>query len=165
MSEIKQISIRTAQQGDFSFIFQGAQQILNVFNETPANFDQRFAQIFSNCLKDPNHNPIFIAEKNNRPVGFCSGTVIMSPEMGCATFYLPHLFVSEESRNKGIGTHILNYIKSYCKGNNIKAVEVTSPPKTYKYFEKLLKFFKRNNYDVIGPGFVSTEENWILSCE
>ena len=152
---IMKVSFRSAKRSDFSFVANCIQELVKIDGSGTKNLDiSRMKNTFDNCLNNPKRHPLFIAEDNGRAVGMCLCNYLMTPEMGALTLHVAHLYVKEESRNKGIGSAFVYYVKNYCKENEIKAIEALSPPDSSQKYQERINFFTRHEFDIIGPAFV-----------
>ena len=167
-SFIRKITFRKANNNDFNFVVNCIQEFVKIDGSKNRKINlSRIKETFNNCLNNPNRHPLFIAENNGENIGMCLCNYLMTPEMGSLTLHVAQLFLKENYRNKGYGTKFINYLKDYCKENDIHQIEVLSPPDSSDKYQERIKFFNRHEFDTIGPGFVCSldenERNSILS--
>lgn len=79
------------------------------------NISKDVFNLFINNL-NKNRHIIIVYEKNNELIG--TGTLLIEPKLTYNICYLGHIeniFVTENSRNKGIGKEIVKFLTDYAK--------------------------------------------------
>ncbi len=84
---------------------------------------------------------IFVAENEGRLVGVVDLFIIPIMRRGYFQGHIEDFVITEEMRGKGVGSKLLEEIKSYCKKNNIKVIKLT----TAVEFEEAQKFYEKND--------------------
>jgi GNAT superfamily N-acetyltransferase len=82
---------------------------------------------------------MFVAEEGNNLVGTMTLYLLPNIRHGYLQGQIEHVFVKEKMRGKGAGSLILEKIKAYCRGKNIKVVKLNSGNElreAHKFYEK-----------------------------
>lgn len=82
---------------------------------------------------------IFVAEENNELQGLVTFYLLPNVRHGWHRGHIEDFFVTSNARHGGIGTQLFNYIKEYCKANNIKVIKLDSGNEllnAHKFYEK-----------------------------
>lgn len=79
---------------------------------TIEGFNQFKKESFEDFINTPN-TYAFIAKNHNSVVGLCYGYVLKRPDREDFNFYIRSLGVLESFRKRGIGSALLEFVKSY----------------------------------------------------
>ncbi len=82
----------------------------------------------------------FIATKNKKPIGFVVFTYIFFGPETSKIIYLHYLYVLPDERLKGVGSSLINYLKTYAKKKNIKRIRFICENDNVKAREFYQKF-------------------------
>ena len=93
----------------------------------------------------------FVAEENGKLVGLLEVFVVPIVRRGYRQAVIESLVVTNDMRNKGVGSSLMKKVKEFCKANNIHVLKLTSAlvnanaHRFYerhggKFAEKLFKF-------------------------
>ncbi len=83
---------------------------------------------------------MFVAEEDNKLVGTATLYVLPNIRHGCLRGHIEDFFITQNMRNRGVGTAILNAIKDFCRKNNIRVVKLSSGNElvgAHKFYEKM----------------------------
>ncbi|SNZ00643.1 GNAT family N-acetyltransferase [Flagellimonas pacifica] len=108
-----------------------------VFYDQESNFDA--ARLFLKERFSNNENVIFLAMKDDAPLGFTQLYTTFSSVSLKSFYILNDLFVIPEFRKKGVGEALLNHAKQYCQELNYKglALETGMDNPAQKLYERL----------------------------
>lgn len=104
-------------------------------------FSEKGEKYFKKLIEN---GTVWVAEDNNKVIGYLAGSVIGMPS--CATKTLAELdnfYIDEEYRKKGIGKKLVEEFKKYCISQNIAEMKVTASYKNINARE----FYKNNGFD------------------
>lgn len=82
---------------------------------------------------------IFIAEESGKLYGVVTFYLLPNIRHGWHRGHIEDFFVSKEARGKGIGTQLFDFIKEYCRENNIRVIKLDSGnelTEAHKFYEK-----------------------------
>ena len=113
----------------------------------------RIEQIFQD-----EHNFLFIIELNKNVKGTCFVTFCLDPMYGKQPFVLiENIIVSSDSRKKGVGPALLQYVESFCLNRDCSKIILQSSNKR----QDAHAFFKALGYDQKNKtGFVKYRRNF-----
>ena len=162
--------IRLAEPKDYKFVSNCMRDLTRICLGTTKEVKEipTLKETFDKCIKEPKFHPLFIADIDGKPSAICSCNLFPTPEMGCLTLNIANLVVDKSARGKGLGAKIINFLKKYARENDIKALELITPPETSEKHTERLKFYHEQGFDEIGPGFVCPLEEGRLEsavCE
>ena len=91
------------------------------------------------------HNEVvFIAEANNKIVGYLAGSINVEQSYNTRTFAeLDNMYILEEYRKYGIGSKLVNELKTYCRSLGIQELKVTA---SYKNINAI-NFYRKNGFE------------------
>lgn len=82
---------------------------------------------------------IFVAEEDNKLQGLVTFYLLPNVRHGWHRGHIEDFFVTSSTRGNGVGTQLFNYIKDYCRDNNIKVIKLDSGNEltsAHKFYEK-----------------------------
>ena len=116
------------------------QAVINLINELQKTSHNPMVDIktqqFEKILQD-NHHKIFLIENDGLIIGLA--TFYSYPKISGQRAVVEDFIVTANERGKGYGTKLLEYIKQYCKDNNIGVLNIASGfehEKAHRFYEK-----------------------------
>ncbi len=93
---------------------------------------------------------IFLAEKQNVPVGFIVATVESVGDFRTINTYceIDFMWVDDAYRNQNIGTELIKHVEDWCRGRNIKRMRIAVDASN----EAALRLYKKQSfkeYDIV----------------
>ena len=110
-----------------------------------------FDKTFDRMLQNPETSPVFIAESDGNPLGVAACSITDSLEMGCSVLLINELVVRPQSRNKGVGTALINHCKKYSEEKGMGAIELMQPSNGTEGDTERRTFYERNGFWTLGP--------------
>lgn len=83
---------------------------------------------------------VLVAEEDGKVIGIATFYLFPVLRRGNYRVQLEELVVSENHRGKGVGTALVEAVKSWCKDNNISVLRINSQvanPDAHKFYENL----------------------------
>lgn len=141
---VEHIQIREATLDDVAAISELYKQLLGS-TSVDVNLNNKFAEIQSE-----KNNHIFVATVNGSLVGSIQCTVCSSIAFnGRPHMALDYFVVDKDYRHKGIGTHLINYIKTLGEQMNVSCIYLVSSER----LKKAHKFYKKSGFTNPVKGF------------
>lgn len=131
------MTIRNAGKRDFEAI----KKLVNAhakFEKASALSDENLNRL-SNYIFNTDVIKCLVAELNNEIVGYATFIKQFSTWDANYYIYLDCLFLNEKTREKGIGTQIMDNIKTYAKSINCSVIQWQTP----KFNKNAIKFYKK----------------------
>jgi ribosomal protein S18 acetylase RimI-like enzyme len=139
--------IRRAEINDIDSILPLEEQIFKIHSkERPDWIDKNKRPFSYDLLKniiESNTQKIFIAEMDNKIIGFCKinhreiNNNLMFYDM--LNIEIENLIVDEKHRKKGIGKNLFGEVKNYAKEVNAKYIELS----VWEFNKNAINFYKR----------------------
>ena len=87
-------------------------------------------------------NRVFVAETNNRVVGYFSIIEVKEDFWAGKVFvkhgfWLEHIFIKPNFIKKGIGSQLIKFATKYCEENNIELLNIFSDPNAKGFYQKI----------------------------
>ena len=79
--------------------------------------------------EDTNNNLEIVADYNNQIIGYLTINKLYDSVRNINYAFLNYVCVKKEYRNKGIASHMLEYVFNICKELNVSYIELTSNDK------------------------------------
>ena len=104
-------------------------------------YEKEGTEYFSDML---NNEVVFIAEVNNKIVGYLAGSINVEQSYNTRTLAeLDNMYILEEYRKYGIGSKLVNELKFYCRSLGIQELKVTA---SYKNVNAI-NFYRKNGFE------------------
>lgn len=104
-------------------------------------YEKEGTEYFSDML---NNEVVFIAEANNKIVGYLAGSINVEQSYNTRTLAeLDNMYILEEYRKYGIGSKLVNELKTYCRSLGIQELKVTA---SYKNINAI-NFYRKNGFE------------------
>jgi glucosamine-phosphate N-acetyltransferase len=110
---------------------------INFSNLLNLNISKDVYNLFINNL-NKNRHIIIVYEKNNELIG--TGTLLIEPKLTYNICYLGHIeniFVTENSRNKGIGKEIVKFLTDYATKFGCYRIDLACEEKIINFYKEL----------------------------
>jgi GNAT superfamily N-acetyltransferase len=123
---------------------QDKDQVLGLFNEFSAMFhsedkpSQVGSEIFDEIMSR-NDTMIFVAGAEGKLQGLVTFYLLPNVRHGWHRGHIEDFFVTSSARHRGVGTLLFDYIKDYCRNNNVKVVKLDSGNElasAHRFYEK-----------------------------
>ena len=138
------IEIREATSRDFNEITSLYEQLLGK-SATDESISMRLDEI-----REEKNNYIFVTLLDEKIVGTVQCTICPSVAFcGKPHMVLDYFIVDKQYRHMGIGTHLVHYIKSVAKQNNVSDIYLVSS----KHLKKSHKFYRKIGFNNPVKGF------------
>lgn len=108
-------------------------------NQNPKGAQQYGGPIFDELLRRKD-TEIFVAEDKGKLVGVATFYILPNIRHGHRWAHIDDFVVDKSTRCKGIGSALFNYIKKYCKQNDIRVIKLESGYEllpAHEFYEKL----------------------------
>lgn len=123
---------------------QDKTQVLELFDEFSVMFhaDERPSLVGGDIydeIMSRTDTMIFVAEEDNKLQGLVTFYLLPNVRHGWHRGHIEDFFVTSSARGSGVGTQLFNYIKDYCRNNNIKVIKLDSGNEltsAHKFYEK-----------------------------
>ncbi|UCF71575.1 MAG: GNAT family N-acetyltransferase [candidate division WOR-3 bacterium] len=97
-----------------------AERAINTLkSETPADVIARLGKEYLGKFLSCGHNYFLVALAGDRPAGFALGYRLMRADRDQDMMLLYEIVVDEGNRNQGVGTLLINELKTFCRENKI----------------------------------------------
>lgn len=104
-------------------------------------YSEKGEKYFKKLIQD---GTIWIAENNNKIIGYLAGSIAGKPSYSTKTLAeLDNFYIDEKYRRKGIGKKLVLELKKYCINNEIDEIKVSSKASNNNAKE----FYKNNGFD------------------
>ena len=107
--------------------------------QNPKGAQQNGGPIFSELIQRTD-TEIFVAEDKGKLVGVANFYILPNIRHGHRWAHIDDFVVDKSTRGQGVGSKIFEYIKKYCRENNIKVIKLESGYEllpAHKFYEKL----------------------------
>ncbi len=115
------------------------------FHELTAEHPQseKLKSTLAELLAHPKYGSVFLIKQSNEFIGYAILCFGFSLEYGGRDAFIDEFFIRKESRNKKIGSEVLDYICKYARTTGIKALHLEVKEK-HKNAEH---FYERNGFN------------------
>ncbi|WP_024355823.1 GNAT family N-acetyltransferase [Leucobacter chironomi] len=138
------IIIRRAQSEDVSAVFALARQFTT--GREPIGRDE-FLIAFDNVLRhrDQETNVLFVAELEDRVVGYSLMTVSRLLHAPGLTAHLQEIVVDEASRRHGVGDRLMQANEHYCMGRGVRQLSASTA--------RIGSFYNHRGFEPVGEHY------------
>ena len=114
------------------------------------NYSEQYFEIWKNELTiTPEYisrNTCYIASQQEVKMGFYSITenrndFFSGDVLIRKGFWLEHIFILSEYHRKGIGSHLIEHVKKFCKTSGINRLMIFVDPRAEGFYKKMVLFF------------------------
>ena len=118
----RMITVRPVDRGNLETMLDLSSQL---YACEPGKWDREHARRAAEALiAAPECGSIWLVEAEGRPVGMLVMTVCWSLEFGGRFGLLDELYIEEEWRGRGIGTHALKLAEQWCRERGMEALRL-----------------------------------------
>lgn len=107
--------------------------------QNPKGAQQNGGQIFDELIARKD-TEIFVAEDSGILLGVATFYILPNIRHGHRWAHIDDFVVDKSARGQGVGSKIFEYIRNYCRKNNIKVIKLESGYElepAHKFYEKL----------------------------
>lgn len=105
---------------------------------------EEVAKVLANAMKRASRSVLWVAYSQEKAVGFAFGNVCCGLESGGDYLWLNELFVAQEARLKGLGSQLLNHIRSWAKERGCTYLALVTHPSN----ERAQRFYQESGLEL-----------------
>jgi GNAT superfamily N-acetyltransferase len=131
-----------------SLVVELTTEICHLTHTTHFDINQHDTTKRCESLIKNGHYRVIIASQNNTPIAMVTLTETYALYAGGKIGVIQEFYVVPEFRDSGVGSQLIEQVKSHAKHHNWSCIELCTPP--LPEFERTLNFYQKNGLNPVG---------------